>query len=48
VLVIKPPVELLPSSLPPIEAIFNAFELKKQPELVRYFHATSGFPTKAT
>ena len=30
----KPPAEFLPSRPPPIEAIFNVYELKKQPELV--------------
>ena len=31
---------------PPTEAIFNVYELKKQPEIVRYCHAAAGFPTK--
>jgi len=48
VLVNKPPVEFLPSSPPPTEAIFNIYELKKQPELVQCYHAVAGFPTKAT
>ena len=27
-------------------AIHNVYELKTQPELVRYYHAAAGFPTK--
>ena len=34
---------------PPTEAIsFNIFELKKQPEILWYYHAAVGFPTKPT
>ena len=36
------------SEPPPTEAIFNVFELKKQPEIVRYYHAAAGFPNKPT
>jgi len=42
----KCPTEYLPARPPPSEAIFNVFELKKQPEIVRYYHAAAGFPTK--
>ncbi len=27
-------------------AIHNVYKLKTQPELVRYYHAAAGFPTK--
>ena len=30
------------------ELMCNVFELKTQPEIVRYYHAAAGFPTKAT
>ncbi len=43
-----PPSEFLPEQLPPPEAINNVYELKTQPELVRYYHAAAGFPTKPT
>jgi hypothetical protein len=46
VLVNKPPTEFLPDRPPTIEAIHNVYELKMQPELVRYLHACAGFPTK--
>ncbi len=46
VLVNKPPTEFLPDRPPAIEAIHNVYELKTQPELVRYLHACMGFPTK--
>jgi hypothetical protein len=48
VLVNKPPTEFLPQRPPPIEAIANVYELKTQPEIVRYYHAAAGFPTKPT
>jgi len=48
VLVNKPPTEFLMGRPPPTEAIFNVYELKKQPEIVRYYHAAAGFPTKPT
>ena len=40
------PTEFLPDRPPPDEAIHNVYELKTQPELVRYYHAAAGFPTK--
>jgi hypothetical protein len=46
VLVNKPPTEFLPDHPSPIEAIHNVYKLKTQPELVRYLHASAGFPTK--
>ena len=48
VIVDKCPTEYLTARPPPTEAIFNVFELKKQPEIVRYYHAAAGFPTKPT
>ena len=48
VLVNKPPTEFLPQRPPSIEAIANVYELKTQPEIVRYYHAAAGFPTKPT
>ena len=48
VLVNKPPTEFLPQRPPPTEAIANVYKLKTQPELVRYYHAAAGFPTKPT
>ena len=42
----KQPTELLPGQTPVIEAISNVYELKTQPELVRFLHACAGFPTK--
>jgi hypothetical protein len=37
-----------PKQLPPTEAITNVNKLTIQPELVRYYHAPVGFPTKPT
>ena len=48
ILVKESPSEWLPRRPPPIESIANVFELKTQPELVRYYHAATGFPTKPT
>ncbi len=48
VLVHKPPTKFLPDRPPPTKAIHNVYELKMRPELVRYLHATAGFPTKPT
>jgi hypothetical protein len=48
VLVRRPPSEFLPRRPPPTEAVANVFELRTQPELVRYYHAAAGFPTKPT
>ncbi len=42
----RPPTEFLPNRLPTEEAIYNVYELKTTPELVRYHHAAAGFPTK--
>ena len=44
----RPPTEFLPQRPPPTDAVFNVYELKTQPELVRYHHAAAGFPTKPT
>ena len=46
VFVNKPPTKFLPDCIPVIEAIHNVYELKTQPELVRYPYACAGFPTK--
>ncbi len=43
-----PPSEFLPKRPPPTDAIHNVYELKTQPECVRYNHAAAGFPTKPT
>jgi hypothetical protein len=48
VLVNKPPTEYLPDRPPPIDAVHNVYELKTQPELIRYLHAAAGYPTKPT
>jgi hypothetical protein len=41
------PTEFLPDRTPPSKAIHNVCELKTQPnELVQYYHAAAGFPTK--
>ena len=48
VIVNRPPTEFLPERPPPVDAIHNVYELKTQPELVRYYHAAAGFPTKPT
>ncbi len=42
------PLGFLPARPPPANAIHNMYELKMQPELVRYYHAAAGFPTKPT
>ena len=44
----RPPSEFLPERPPPTEAVANVYELKTQPELIRYYHAAAGFPTKPT
>ena len=46
VLVNKQPTEFLPGRTPVIEAISNVYDLKTQPELIRYLHACASFPTK--
>ena len=48
VIVSKPPSDFLPTQPLPSDAIHNVYELKTQPELVRYYHAAVGFPTKST
>jgi hypothetical protein len=48
VIVNCPPSEFLPACPPPTKAIHNVYELKTQPELVQYYHAAAGFPTKPT
>jgi hypothetical protein len=42
----RPPTKFLPDRPAPNEAIHNIYELKTQPELVRYHHPSAGFPTK--
>ncbi len=48
VVINRPPTEFQPKRPPPAEVIFNVYKLKTQPELVRYHHASAGFPTKPT
>ncbi len=48
IIVNRPPTELLSERPPLTDAIHNIHELKTQPELVRYYHAAAGFPTKPT
>jgi hypothetical protein len=48
VIVNQPPTEFLPKHPPSMDAIYNVYELKMQPELVRYYHTTVGFSTKPT
>jgi len=48
IIVKRPPSEYLPHCPLPSEAIHNVYELKTQPELIRYLHAAAGFPTKPT
>jgi hypothetical protein len=48
VIVNRPPTEFLPKRLPPTDSIHNAYELKTQPKLVRYYHTAAGFPAKPT
>jgi hypothetical protein len=47
-LVDKPPTEFLPEQPHQSKAIHNVYELKTQPELVRYLHTAAGYPTKPT
>jgi hypothetical protein len=44
----RPPTEFLPQCPPTLDTIYNVYELKTQPKLVRYHHAAAGFPTKPT
>jgi hypothetical protein len=46
IIVNRPPTEYLPNRPPPSKAVYNVYELKTQPELVQYHHASAGFPTK--
>ena len=46
IIVNRPVTEFLPNRPPTEEAIYNVYELKTTPELVRYHHAAAGFPTK--
>ena len=46
ILIKQPPSEYLPARPPPQDAVFNVYELKTEPELVQYLHASAGFPTK--
>ncbi len=46
IIINRPPTKFLTNRLPPKEAINNVFELKTTPKLVRYHHASAGFPTK--
>jgi hypothetical protein len=46
VIVNRPPLEFLSARPTPTKAIHNLYELKTQPESVRYYHAAAGFPTK--
>ncbi len=48
VIVYRPPTEFLPKRPPPTDAIHNVYELKMQPESLRYYHALAGFTTKPT
>jgi hypothetical protein len=42
------PTKFFPEQPSPTKAIANVYELKTQPELVCYYHAVAGFPTKPT
>jgi hypothetical protein len=42
------PLEILADAAPPTDHILSVYELKTRPELVRYYHAAAGFPTKPT
>jgi hypothetical protein len=48
ILLKQPPTEFLPCRPAPTKAIHNVYKLKTQPELVRYHHATAGYPTQPT
>jgi hypothetical protein len=37
-----------PTTKLPTEALHNVYEVKTQPELIRYLHAAAGYPTKST
>ena len=36
------------SKQPPTDKLLNAYDMKTRPELVRFYHAAAGFPTKPT
>ena len=43
------PQEVLKNHVPPIHGeINNVYDLKAKPDLIRYYHAAAGFPTKPT
>jgi hypothetical protein len=48
VIVNRPLTEFLPAHPPPSDVVHDAYELKTQPELVRYHHASAENPTKPT
>ena len=48
VLAKTPPMELLPNPPNASKAVHNVYELKTKPEIIRYYHLTTGFPTKRT
>jgi hypothetical protein len=48
IIVNRPPTEFLPDQPPFNKAVHNVYELKTQPKLVWYHHASTGFPTKST
>ena len=48
VLVKAPPMELLPNRPNVKEAVHNVYKLKTKPDMIQYYHAAAGFPTKQT
>ena len=43
------PEEILRAQPPPAQdELYSVYEIKAKPELVRYYHAAAGFPTKPT
>jgi hypothetical protein len=45
----RSPLEILgDSNQPPIDQICNVYDLKVQSEVIAYYHAAAGFPTKPT
>ena len=41
--------EILTAKLPPVpEELYSAYKIKTKPEIVRFYHAAVGFPTKPT
>ena len=47
-LVQVPPMEILYDCPNANESIHNVYEIKTKPEMIRYYHAAAGFPTKRT